>query len=130
MTILVSFVVNEDMGFKRFKAPHGFMYEITDIHFSVLAAVNNRVYVIGYDIEEKGTSTDIAASDVADFIAIMETEAIRQQSFHFSVAEKVKYLLLAQAASGNAFECSVVIVGRLTKASKTELLMEWFRKGR
>jgi len=129
MVVLISFVATEGMGIRVFKATKGFMYEITDIIFSVITPVNNRVYVIPYNVEDRA-STDLGPTDINEFLAMCEVNIERIQSYHFTEPAVTKFISMAQAASGNAFICAVSVIGKLKKASTTELIMEWFRHGR
>lgn len=126
MVILVSKFLNENSVPFRYKAPRHFMYIIEDIHWSGMGAAGNRVLVFDYALEDEVTTVNIATKHP---IAFFDTTLRASQDVEFTTPLKTKFISIA-LDSGVAFQGFLIIAGNLVQVSKTELLIEWFRKGR
>lgn len=114
----------------KFKAPKGFMYNIFDIHFSVTLAGSNIVGVLNYLLEDEVDQDDWNVANAEGVLAIIATNIAGQaEDFNFTKGEMTKFISIA-ANTSTVFACFIIIHFELVKASKTELILEWFRKGR
>lgn len=124
---IISVVMDNSMLSLRYKAPKNHMYRVTDIHGSVISNGNNQgVWVIPYLVEPER----IAFNPQGEFLAFIVCHIAGQSiDFEFMNAENTKFISLVRRLDAN-FECAIVIHYELIKASKKELILEWFRKGR
>lgn len=114
---------------KRLKAPKNTMFLVSDIHGSVLSSGANTVSVINELLEDE---LEIIQADTrqSGMIAAFSTAiAGNHVDFNFMTPQKSKFLTVARSSS-TAFNAIIIIVYELIKATKPELIVEWFRKGR
>lgn len=126
--MIISFVIGTGDAPKRFKAPRGFMYEIWDIHFMVFTAGAGILTIVNYLLEDEVTTISVRRSEgiLASFSSTIAGQA---EDFTFTKGEKTKFITGARDGS-NTMGVIAIIHYELIKASRTELLLEWFRKGR
>lgn len=103
------------------------MYKIWDIHFSIDAGGSSLVFVIPYLIPE--SITGAFDPDRKEILAVMPTDIAGQQAdFNFTEGEETKYVTIGRANNTNQTTW-IVIHFTLVKASKVDLIIEWFRRG-
>lgn len=125
--MIINAFMTETTPPKFFKAPKGFMYEIFDIHFSILVGGSNGIGVVPYQLEDEVV---FLSTTTSEFLAFMPTDiAGNIADFAFTKGEKTKYITIAIQDS-TAIGVIIIIHYELTHASRTELILEWFRKGR
>lgn len=124
---IISVVVDNNSRVFRYKAPRGFMFEISDIHAAVIANGNNQgVWVIPYLVEDNITIIQEPREFLAHLTAHIAGQSI---DFEFRDSEKTKFITLVRRLDAN-FTLAIVIHYVLIRATQHELLIEWFRKGR
>lgn len=112
--------------FQRFKAPRHMMYKISSIHFSVaIALAANQILVFSRELTPTGIPDDFTTSRDS-VIAVKSTEAIGDFQV-MDINEKAKIITVGKDNSG-VTNAIVTIYGELIRATKVELIIEWFRK--
>ena len=112
--------------FLRYKAPVNTMYNITGINFSNFLSVSAELFVYDYLLEDDITDDDSGSSN---FIATFNTAIAGTSHFIDSINHKTKFITIGKN-TGTSIACQVQIYGDIVPVSKTDLLIEWFRKGR
>lgn len=110
------------------KAPKGTMYKIFSVTCGVISNGNNAVIIVPYAMEDEATTLDVTA---ANAWAVFPTDTVG--FFHlanFQLGEQTKWFSVAPSNDVTSFQAVVIFHGELVKASRQELLIEWFRKGR
>lgn len=108
-----------------FKAPKRRMYLISSIAFFINVAGANAVHITDYSYEELNAVVDITGSKT-----IISFPAAALNFFQITdMDHKAKYISIGSATS-TTFTGVIYIYGDLIKATRVELLWEWFRKGR
>lgn len=114
-------------GAIRIKAPKGKIFEIDTIYFNNgMAVAGGLVFVLDYVVEEEITD---AYSSVSEFLAAFSTDIAGSFMSIPDVKHRTKYLTITKAGTGGVVS-HIAIYGELVKAPRTELIFEWFRKGR
>lgn len=123
MTVLIS--ANLTDLILKFKAPRGMMYFVEGINFATVQA--DGIYITVHPFAIDATFN----IDVSTRQAIASFSASIAGTNHFigGINEKSKFLSIAKA-SVQTVDVSIEIYGELVKASRTELIMEWFRRGK
>lgn len=112
---------------KIFKAPTGKMFVIWDIHFSVLSSGDNSMAIIPYAMDGGVAVHGLTSTEI---LSLMPMDIAGQaEDFSFTNGERTKMFSVTRQ-NANAFIGYVIIHYDLVGASKIDLLMEWFRKGR
>lgn len=107
-----------------FKAPKNHMYFVENVSFVNSQADDFFIFVFDEMLEDVVDITSRRSP-----IAVFEA-AISGTNFHVTgINHKTKYLTVNKS-NANSVNIFVLIYGELIKASRSELLMEWFRKGR
>ncbi len=109
---------------RRYKAPRGMMYIINIIHVSVATTATNTFGVVDHAIDQEDQNS-IANGN---FIFSIDTGSAINDSLE-NLKIKTKFFTIGFFGS-NAAAVRVAIFGELVTVSRTELLIEWFRKGR
>jgi len=112
----------------RFKAPKSTMYEIHGIFIDIVSAGNNSIGVLNYLVEDQITTKN-AGVDFEGFLVAIEGDIQRSTNIIFPIPEITKFISVLTRSS-SSFEAFVAINYKLKPATRTELLIEWFRKGR
>lgn len=126
--MIISVFITETSSPFTFKAPKGTMYKIWDVHSTIFAGGANAIGVLNFlsELIEDVWNVD----DTGGLIAVFDTAITGStQDFQFTTGEKSKFITIAKDGS-SAFAASIIIHYELISASKTELIIEWFRKGR
>lgn len=125
--MILHILQSENNGIHRFKAPIRHMYEIHSIYGSIFSGGSNFVSIVDYLLEDEVTSIP----NTVDTIALITSNiAGTQFQFNLPVPAKTKFISVGPGNDSTVFSTHIYINYELIKASKTELLMEWFRKGR
>lgn len=108
------------------KAPRNTMYKITGIQYMLQTAVQNKTAI--YDREIKSpTGAPIESTNTVDGIIANFTNNFVGQSFVDNINETVKHITIAKDSNSNV-DSRVIIYGDIVKASRKDLIVEWFRK--
>lgn len=126
--MILTIVINQGSGVIHQKAPHHLMYEIHYIYAMIKNAGSNEFGVYSRDIANSVVSVNPFTSQ-DDLIAVFTSDTVGHFGYEFLIPEKAKFLSFARSGS-NAFEAIILVHYNLIKATKIELLWEWFRKGR
>ena len=127
MAILSGFVTETSPV--RMKAPSGSMYEIHSIFLDTNDVVNNAISIYNYLMEDEITVVDPNTTGEGLLMSI-ECDVQRSVNFVLPIPEKTKYITaIARSVTAGLF-AHFAINYQLVTATKLELLMEWFRKGR
>ncbi len=111
----------------RFKAPRGQQYFVTAIAMVNLLAVNNVFsFVIDFLSEDQQTDSLIRS---APFLAGIVTTVSGHNIVIQDINHKTKFLTIGKNST-TAVRVFVSIYGKLIPISRTDALIEWFRKGR
>ena len=112
---------------EQFKAPTGMMYKVESVHIiNLTAEAGTLLYLQDFNIHPNNV-TDNAGSQ-NNWLAIHECDSIHS-SFTQDINEKTKFLIV-QKNSATTINARITVYGKLVKASRLELLVEWFRKVR
>ncbi len=122
-------VLNADSFIKAFKAPKGKMYAISDIHGTVNLAGDNLVSVFDYLKEDLSADVGPSLSDEGVLANFATNIAGNHIDFNFMIPQTCKFISIG-SESATAFEAILIIAYELITASRTQLLIEWLRKGR
>lgn len=122
MKLMSEFLTSQ--GIRRFKAPKGLQYLITGIYLAVFEATTGNAYVLDYLVEDEITVVLVITEQ--NVLSMISTNVI-DNSFIDNLNHKTKYLTLGTVGNAN---CLFVVFGELIHLSKTEAIIEWFRKGR
>ncbi len=126
--MLISKFMQEGSPAARFKAPRHKMYRVHNIMFTTLVGGNNALSIIPYLLEDGINVYNPSLS--SDLLAVFDTAiAGNHHSAHLPEPEDTKFITIARTSS-TTFNAFVVINYELIKASKPDLIWEWFRKGR
>lgn len=112
----------------RMKALPGHVYEIRDLHCIVPGAGAGSIEVFQRGIETDAFTVTSRTYDEALMATWFTSAAGVQPSFQYQDPIRTKFFTVHKLTSTGA--AIVIISGTLKKAGKTELLWEWFRKGR
>ena len=111
---------------QQFKAPTGMMYMVESIHFvNLTIEAGTLIYVADYNIHPNNVTDN---KEPSNWLAIHECDAISDIQIN-GINEKTKFLI-AHKNSSTLILGRVTVYGSLVKASRTQLLIEWFRKVR
>ena len=115
--------------FFRFKAPKGKMYLIESMNFNNRDSTLNTILIFDEWLEEDAGAVDdntTRRSQIASFYVI----AIDGSNHSISgIDHECKYITIAKTQA-TSVDVLIEIYGKFTIASKTDLILEWFRKGR
>lgn len=125
--MILSVNMNQEDIF-RIKAPTGLMFKIHSMYATTITPGDNGILVINESLEEQVTTIGNAAIR-SGVIFEMEADVSQNAYFGLPVPEITKFISIATRTS-TAFAVDVFINYEFKKATKTELLIEWFRKGR
>ena len=127
MTGILHTRVTEVSGIKRYKAPRGFMYEIFTMYGAIDTANGNSVAILDYLVEDEVSFI----SNLSHLIGLIDT-LVAGNHFNFTLLApiKTKFISISASFTSPSFIVNLFINYKLVKASRTELLLEWFRKGR
>ena len=125
--LLIAELLSTSRPNKGHKAPSGFQYLIEGIFISILDAGNSNAVILDYITEDEvsflGTVTNIHA------LLIVPTDNVNAGVHMTGINHKTKFLTIALSDSA-ATVVWVGIYGELITISRTEAIIEWFRKGR
>lgn len=108
----------------RLKAPQGMMFVIQSIHVANAGSdVANNLFVLDYLVEDQ-----VGQITPSDWISSVRLLTTGHNEFVNDLHHQCKYISILTDA--NVPNCRVTIHGRLINASRTQLLIEWYRKGR
>ena len=108
----------------KFRAPRNTIWRVDSINFSnQLVVANEEIYVVD---REFPTSTLIVSRTVDHILGLMPTDAIANHQI-LDIDHKTKYLTIASDV-GTTKDAQISIYGEIVRASRKELLIEWFRK--
>lgn len=122
--LLIS-VVMDDKVIRR-RAPQGFMYQIDSIKLSNGIALAGFAFVSPYEYEDE--IDDIFANVARDFLVTMDMNLTGNIEFT-NIDTKTKYLSFGKDIA-NSCKVGISVYGKLVKGTRTELIMEFLRKGR
>lgn len=123
---ILAVVIAEGFGPLVFKAPIRTMYKIHSFYGIINFAGNNSVRILNYAVEDDFV---IGAQNEGLIFAIEADSGNISALFVLPVPEITKWITIHRS-SGTAFTGTVFMNYELVKATRTELLIEWFRKGR
>lgn len=110
----------------RFKALKNHIYHIKEITYTPVVVGNNRFFVFDYLQEEPPATFDETTTHPIFFVNANLT-LIQRISYPEPII--TKFISLNANNQGTAAQGRFIINYTQEKASKTELLMEWFRGG-
>ena len=120
--LLISTVFNDIV--LNYKAHKGMLYFIEGILFSNDSGVGGQIRIYDEIIED---APDVTTR--AGFMACFSPSTDGSNLFVGNINHKTKYISILKNVVATV-NVDIVIYGELIKASKTDLLIEWFRKGR
>lgn len=127
---IISRAISDVEQIHRFKAPVGMMYEITDIMGVVQNGGVNVAWVLPFELEDERGNFDPGDSGFDAIAAVAANDLVAAPHyFHYSTPVKTKWITMARR-SNTAFKVLFFINYSLITVSKTDLILEWFRKGR
>lgn len=111
----------------RFKAPKGLQYKISGICFSNINVVAGVVvFVVDYLAEDELTDSMIrTVPNIAAWNSALSSSGI----FINNMDHKTKFITIAKNSTAPV-RTIINIYGDLVPISRTEAILEWFRKGR
>ena len=113
-----------DGNLKSFKAPRNTMWRVDSINFSnQLVVANEEIFVVDRQFP---TATLTVSRTVDHILGVMPTDAIANHQI-LDIDHKTKYLTIVSEA-GTTKDAQISIYGEIIRASRKELLIEWFRK--
>lgn len=115
------------ISMERLKAPRGKVFEVTDIMYSADTTGAANVLVYRRDLPDEYDGVNPAPVTLGDIIAYFSEDVIQVMQYHYSEPIRTKFLTILKNFS--AGQGHIVIIGRIVKASKSELIWEWFRRG-
>lgn len=121
--LLISYVGLASDSTRVYRAPRGKLYFIKEIFVSVTVFGNSNLFIVDEEKEEQVFSDHGSPLITADL-----NTAIPFYNFN-NIDHKTKYISLVLSASSSA-DFWVGIYGELISASTSELIWEWFKKGR
>jgi len=122
--LLISVQYND--AILRFKAPRGLQYFIESISMVNQTAINNiLVMVIDFLAEDEQTDSFNRSSPS---IANMITTIGGLHTFINSINHKTKFISIGKNSTAGV-TTFINIYGKLIPISRTDTLLEWFRKG-
>lgn len=108
----------------RKRAPKNHMYRVGSIVFTNQIAIASNLYLITRKVPFDKTSL----SHLDDIVGAFETSNL--VNFEITdIDEITKYITIGQTASV-AVAVVITVYGDIIKATKIELIIEWFRRGR
>lgn len=111
---------------QQFKAPTGLMYMVESIHLiNLTAEVGTLIFVGDYNLHVL-SATD--SKEPTNWLAIHHCDTVSDIMIR-GINEKTKFLI-AHKNSSTLINGRITVYGTLVKASRTQLLIEWFRKVR
>jgi len=111
---------------QRRKAPYRTMYKIYSIYGTIVSAANNTMKVVDYGVEDEV----VTLGDVNEGVIFeMETSVIHSTNFVIPFPIISKFLTFGTRLT-TAFSGRILVNYELINATRTQLLIEWFRKGR
>lgn len=126
--VLIRKLLTEASSVFKYRAPRNFMYLIHSVHLTVLTAGNNRVIVIDELAEDEVTTLSVGRSSGIIFVGETDIAGLLPD-ITFSVPLPSKFISIGRELA-TTFSAFIIIDYELIEASKTELIIEWFRKGR
>ena len=109
----------------RFKAPKGMMYDIQTISYTDGSAVSLFVLIFDELLGDEVSDLSTRLSPLSAF----RTNTSPAHTVIPGIDHKTKYITITKDAANSVF-VFVQIYGNLIKASKLQLLWEYFRSGR
>lgn len=123
MTLLISAHLLDDT--LVYKAPIRMMYFIETITVAVIGTIVG--YIVVQDtLNERFADTLVGQRDI---IAAFSGGSLDDQPTVSGINHKSKFLSVGKTSSA-AMDARILIYGELVPATTTELILEWFRKGR
>lgn len=110
---------------RQFKAPKGMMYRLHSFHATNFSSVANQLFVLDEGLDEPPTSLGFGRP----FLALIDLNIDGLFVYGEFDNHKTKFLSMGPLTIAQINSC-IQIYGELVIASRTELLIEWFRKGR
>ena len=127
MTLLITEVFSNATDRRRFKAPRNMLYLLTGYTLTNFGSAGTRFFLIDQSLEPE-TDTVNLGNDKQ--YLINWDLAIDGHSLSFNgMDHKAKYITMGGQSQAVNINVSVQIWGDVVKATKLELLWEWFRKG-
>lgn len=106
------------------KAPRNTMYQIDAIFISNgVVSAGGEILVLDRQVALATTTLDVNKENV---VSMITTDAIHEH-FVNTIDHKTKYITIGNTISGTP-NCRVIVYGSIVRASRKELLIEWFRK--
>lgn len=123
--LLISDRVDQNNPVKRYKAPHHMMYELKILNLTIAretASQGDFLLFLDYLLEDEVTEASGTQSFHYQQIAANETVSI-------PLDIRTKFVSVIDTTASN-YSVGFVLYGDIIKVSKTDLILEWFRKGR
>lgn len=121
-------ILRHNSGIKRFTAPRGFIYRITDVHVAIISAgANNNVVIVDRALEDVNGAIDFVTVKALLIYPAGITNAFDAD---FNVPIRTKYLTIGPSTISIAFIASITFNYELVSATQAELIWEWFGKKR
>lgn len=123
--MLISKRINQTTDL-NFKAPKNEIYMIRSITIIPVTIAANRVLVFDRHTEEEPASISESVDTI--FFANMALSVITQIYYEEPVI--TKFIGINAVNESTPFDARIIINYSTRRATKTELIIEWFRKGR
>lgn len=108
------------------KAPTGLMYKINAVHVAITTALAaNYLIIADRHLDTPDVSDTLR---VGDIVATFATDL--QGNFFISDLDVITKWITIGKTNAASMDARVSIYGEFVKGTKTQLIMEWFRKGR
>lgn len=120
--LLIGVVFNDQA--LNFKAPKNMMYKISGINFSNDSPVGGQIRIF-----DEQTEDNVDFTSKTGFIASFGISVDGNSHFIDNIDHTTKFISILKNVAATV-NVDIQIYGDLVKASKTDLIIEWFRKGR
>jgi len=129
MTILINHFIEElaaeNPTIIRFKAPKNKMFHIEEISFSNIVSGANNVFLIGRNVSVF-SPTGLTAHK--DMMFVIRTVELIMSVRTFETPLRKKYLSAIVDAGADVIG-HLLITGRIERASRNDLIWEWWKNG-
>jgi len=123
--LLISQTKNADGARRSYKAPKNQMFDISHVTIGGFAVAQGALIIVDESLEEPGADLGLERQYL-----VFYDMAIDGQLVSILIKHKCKFLTIGGRNSSTAISYTVQVFGEFVNASRTDLIWEWFRKGR